>query len=476
MADDADASTTTEERVEETPAQRGDTDADDGYSWGGRLSPENLVSWIDPETYPLPEFGEDPREHGSRVPVEIEREYPVEPDRVLAVGLVLLLVGMAGSVALSLVGVSIPPPIQSGITAGLWVFAVLYLVAAVVWLFNLALGWQSGEPPIEYGADDVQVRILTVDATGTVQRTIDHLPDSLTDRHVIAESDIDVTGATVHVVPESFECVATNKGRALEWARRNVPCDREYVLYLDEDTLVTEFDGLPDADLVQFREWPMKTDSWWTYWAEILRMGFQLEQLGYAEAKIPLYSWGGGLAVRKSVEDTITWDFDTLIEDTVFMWFAVENGASFEVVETRFRNQSPLSLTEMFDQRRRWLVGTIRSEEYLPLGHQILLTVRNVVWGFSPILLVLTFPLAVSPLELPILEPLRAVTWVLLVLAAVWVVAGVRYYDYRAQALPVLVLSPLVIFLHAVGALWGFLFPPQTFHTTPKSADTDSTE
>lgn len=60
---------------------------------------------------------------------------------------------------------------------------------------------------------------------------------------------------------ESFTCLAIHGGRALEWARQHGSCDAEDVLYLDEDTLVTDVTGVPDADVVQFSEKPLYTGS-----------------------------------------------------------------------------------------------------------------------------------------------------------------------------------------------------------------------
>lgn len=444
------------------------------YSWGGKYSPENIISWFNPNSYSLPPIGEDPREYGSRVPVETDRHYPVEPDRIIRLFILLVLFSILGVVGTQMSGWGSIGVVQEVITVGLWMVAALYLLSGLSWLRNLAVGMLSDYPTLEHGSETIQVRILTINAQGVVQRTVDHLPESLTDRHVMAESDIEITGAEVHVVPDEFECVATNKGRALEWARQNIPCEKEYVLYLDEDTLVEKFEGLPDADIVQFREWPMKTDSWWTYWAEITRMGFQISQVGYANRDIPLYAWGGGLAVRNSVEDDITWDFDTLVENTVFTWFAVQNGADYAVVETRFRNQAPMSVKDMIDQRQRWLVGTIREEEYLSLGNQLLLTVRNVVWVFSPLLSLISIAVTLAwalglPTGLEWSIPLQIGCLVFLVMTFMWVVAGVDYYGIRLQVLPVLVLWWILIVLHSLGALKGFIFPPRTFKATKKS-------
>lgn len=421
--------------------------------------------------YPLPPIGEDPRALGPDVPADIDTTYPVEPDRVVAVLFAAVLVGV-GVAELGLVPGSLAPAMDALVALAAWALAGLYLIAAAAWVWYAAKGIWHDYPSVAYGPEDVQVRILTIDAEDVVQRTVDALPDALADRHVVAESPIEVDGATVHVVPEDFECTADDKGRALEWARRHLPCEKEFVLFLDEDTLVTEFPGLPDADVVQFREWPYRPEcgSWLVYWSEVLRMGYQLEQVGYATSDVPLYSWGGGLAVRASVEDRISWDVETLIEDTVFTWFAVANGASFEVVGTRFRNQAPPSLRAMFDQRRRWFVGTIRDEEYLPLGHQLLLTVRNVGWAFSPVLVVLTllsvpFPhLAVPSLSLPVL----AVT--LLVLTTLWVASGIWYYGADSRTLPLVAAFPVVLAVHSFGALLGFFAPPRTFQTTRKTS------
>lgn len=444
------------------------------YKWGGRFSPENIISRLDPDTYPLPPVGEDPREYASRVPVEIETEYPIEPDRILGAIIFAMLLSFGFSLWSQATGWAAPNQLEGVVTIGMWTIAVLYLLTGVSWLRNAIAGWITDPPPMVHGPEEVQVRILTINAQGTVQRTVDHLPESLTDRYIIAEEPMDISGAEVHVVPDEFECVATNKGRALEWARRNVTCEREYVLYLDEDTIVPDFNGLPDADIVQFREWPMKTDSWWTYWAEVIRMGFQIGQVGYADRDIPLYAWGGGLAIRTSVEDSITWDFNTLVEDTVFTWFAVQNGANYEVVDTRFRNQAPLSISDMFDQRQRWLVGTLREEEYLSLRDQLLLTIRNVVWAFSPILAILSVTIGIGwvvgmSAGFGWSVPFQVGSLALLVVTIMWVLAGIGYYKFRLQTLPVLGLFGILIVLHSVGALKGFIFPPHTFKATEKS-------
>ena len=128
-------------------------------------------------------------------------------------------------------------PIQFVLHILLWTALALYGFSSLWWLLEilvLSRGWKSNNTEV-WGLDDIQVRILTIDAEAVVQPTVNVIPDNLTDVRVIAEANIAIDGATVHVVPDEFTCDATNKGRAVEWARRNVECHKEYVLYLDEE-------------------------------------------------------------------------------------------------------------------------------------------------------------------------------------------------------------------------------------------------
>nr|WP_235271549.1 glycosyltransferase family 2 protein [Halorubrum saccharovorum] len=292
-------------------------------------------------------------------------------------------------------------PALTVVVAALWIALVLYGFSAVWWLFEsvvLARGGRVDPEDVEWGYDDVQVRILTIDSQAVVQATVDSVPDGLEDVRVIAEAPMEIDGASVHVVPESFECDATNKGRAVEWARRNVPCHREYVLYLDEDTIMAGFEGLPDADMVQFTEKPLYTGSRIAYLSEVFRVGYQYEQFAFHRLRYPLYAWGGGVAIRHSLEDEITWDTATITEDTNFIWRAADQaGVSFAVLDVRFRNQAPPSLRAMAKQRRRWISGTRADGHLLPLAYRPMYYTRIVAWAFSPLVPLL----AVASLLLP---------------------------------------------------------------------------
>ena len=389
------------------------------------------------------------------------------------------LAGLAAVLALTAVSVAVPwllPGVVDwrGVFALLlWSTTALFAATAVVWLvLTYVVGARYEPPPAVHGGEEIQVRILTVDAAAVVQATVDSLPDELDDVHVIAETDIAVEGAAVHVVPDGFEAAAVRKGRAIEWARRHLDCDREFVLYLDEDSHVASFDGLPDADVVQLREQPRRTGSLLTYLADVYRMGVQIEQRAFARLSIPLFAWGGGIAVRRSVEDRVTWDRETLVEDTAFVWAAAQQleSFSFELAEATCRNEAPPSLAEITQQRRRWAAGNLRAATGLPLGYQLLTRVRNYAWALSPVVTVIVVPLSLLGIGIASAGLFVLTSLALGALTLFWYLRGVVYYGadraHWALALP---LAPLATVVHSMGTVVGILDPPDGFHVTEKA-------
>jgi len=354
----------------------------------------------------------------------------------------------------------------------LWTALALYGFSSLWWLLEtlvLSRGWKSNSTEV-WGLDDIQVRILTIDAEAVVQPTVDVIPDNVTDVRVIAEADIAIDGATVYVVPDEFTCDATNKGRAVEWARRNVECHKEYVLYLDEDTLVTEFTGLPDADFIQFTEKPIYTGSRLTYLCEVFRTGYQFEQLGFHRLSYPLYAWGGGFAIRHEIEQAIGWDVATVTEDTNLIWRAAkEYDLTYQLVDNRFRNQAPPSVKSMLNQRRRWMSGTVKDGYTLPLLYRPLHFTRVISWAFSPFMPLLAIVSYLLLGTAPSVELYSLISTGLFGLLFVYMFLGVIAYRKHPILWPIfLLLTPLAVVLHAVGALWGVVLPVEEFEVTKK--------
>ncbi len=387
---------------------------------------------------------------------------------VVAIGLFFL----AGfSIAIPGFSVGLSGTGQALLELALWGTTVLFGATALLWIvLTYVLGARYEPPASQYDGDDVQVRILTVDAAGVVQNTVDALPDELPDRHVIAEKPIAIDGAEVHVVPEAFEATAVRKGRAIEWARRTLDCDAEFVLYLDEDSLIENFDGLPDADIVQLRERPRRTGSVLSYLADVYRMGVQLEQRAFARLQIPLFAWGGGIAVRKELEDDVTWDRETLVEDTAFVWAAARQfDIEFALSEITCRNQAPPSLVEVVQQRRRWAAGNLEATDLLPRRYRAVTRVRNFAWALSPVVTVVAVPLAVMGVTVIYAGLFLIVSFSLAVFTAFWFLRGVAYYGTaELKWIVALPFTPLIVVVHSLGTVVGILHPPESFRVTKK--------
>ena len=357
----------------------------------------------------------------------------------------------------------------------LWAALGLYGLSALWWVLEVAVlarGGRVAPEDVRWEYDDVQVRILTVDAGAVVQGTVDAVPAGIDDIVVVAETPLSIDGAAVHAVPESFDCTATHKGRALEWARRHVSCEREYVLYLDEDTIMTDFVGLPDADVVQFTELPLYTGSWVTYICEVFRVGYQYEQFAFHRLRYPLYAWGGCIAVRASVEDAVTWDAATVTEDTNFLWRAAARfQLDFTVLDVRFRNQAPPSIRAMVAQRRRWISGTRADGGLLPRRYRPLYYTRIVAWAFSPLVPVFVVVSGVTPGVIPASGAYQTASLVLFGLLFVYMGVGtVRYRKSMSRALAYVFVTPVAFLAHSAGALFGVVSPVKSFTVTQKLA------
>lgn len=365
---------------------------------------------------------------------------------------------------------------DAAVTILLWVVLSLYIAGALYWSYEMvAYGAWYDPPPRKYGASDVQVRILTIGNEAVVRATVAQLPSSFDDVYVVSETPLDVPGADVRVVPDSFTCEATNKGRALEWARRTLHCDREFVLFLDEDSRLLEFGGLPAADIVQFNEYPRKTASWLTFLCEVGRIGFQVEQRAFPSIKVPLYAWGGGLAVRAEVEEEVTWDYRTVIEDSVFLWRACQrlsDGMSLAYLPDRISNQAPPTVGAMLRQRRRWIAGSREDNDLLSVDRVLMYGIRDLSWSVTGVIPLFVLVSVVPGVELFFVDAYRITALALLAFMYLWVSIGLwRYRPSLPTAVVVLLLAPFTTVLHSLGAMWGLVSQPSTFEVTEKVDD-----
>jgi len=225
-------------------------------------------------------------------------------------------------------------------------------------------------------------------------------------------------------------------------------------------------------------ERPVRTGSWLSYFAEIFRMGFQIEQRVFPRFRYPLYAWGGGFAVKTAVEQEVTWDVPTVTEDTNFIWRAfADPDREMAVLPVKLLNQAPPSVGELIRQRRRWISGASLDSHLLPRQYQLLSLLRNAAWGLVALSPLLLIPL-VTPVSIVFLPSLYEVAiGIQIVGMFAWGFIGYWYYAERFRVLVGLFVSlPVVAVLHATGALWAILRPTKTFRVTQKVPPTQLTD
>lgn len=349
------------------------------------------------------------------------------------------------------------------IAISFWFITSIFIIGGIMWSFFFILGRFYDEPVRVWEKDDIQVRIITIGTNKQViQRTVDSANQYFDDIHVISENQVDIHGAIVHVVPDGFESDAIRKGRANDWAINNIDNDKEYNLYLDEDTIVTGFDGIPDFDIVQFMELPQFNGSYLTYLTEVTRVGYQREIMLFPYTKYPFYLWGGAFAVKTDIERKVGWERRSITEDTAFLWEAINNEASFGITKQWYKNQSPPSINGLISQRRRWVAGSIRALQYLDIKWKLIVSIRSIMWVFS--MFTVYVILAGFTIEFEL--------WLIVVLflpLAAWSILGSKQYDRRIiNIFAMIALFPVIHSINALGVFYGVFFPPGDFEVTEK--------
>lgn len=299
---------------------------------------------------------------------------------------------------------------------------------------------------------DVTVRIITLgEKKEIIQKTVDAISDTKAEIQVVSEKRINIDSADVYVVDGEFECTATKKGRALEWARRNLP-KRDYLLYLNEDCELKSTDCIPKGEQVQLRQNPKYTNSLLSWYAEIQRVGVGEETYSF-DKKDPKYIWAGGLMILSEIEDIITWDRESLNEDGDFIYRAIDEGYDYQIVpKPQIGNLSPLSFSDILEQRRKW---NSSDESFIKRFLNTLDFNGSIVWILNALLpILLLFVLMFGNLKLLILIiPFYLIN-------IIWTFYGLKHINAKpVHYLMVIFLVPIASFYNGVGNIYALINP-----------------
>ncbi|KAH8745950.1 glycosyl transferase family group 2-domain-containing protein [Hyaloscypha sp. PMI_1271] len=181
-------------------------------------------------------------------------------------------------------------------------------------------------------------------------------------------------GVNVISTPPTFRPhKALYKARALEWFRIQAQLhEDDWVLHLDEETIVDEH---TIEACIRFAETENSFDvgqgiilyNAYQFWshklitaADICRCRDDLGKFFLASSRlhVPVFGVHGSfLLVRGKVENEVGWDTDSLVEDYRFSLQAWSQGYRLGWIPSVAREQSPMTLSDFFKQRRRWFTG-----------------------------------------------------------------------------------------------------------------------
>jgi len=221
--------------------------------------------------------------------------------------------------------------------------------------------------------------------------------DVVTDREAV------VRRANMIVVPQAYQTKnrAKFKSRSLHFAveYRRLRQDNTkdaWILHLDEESFITnqtlisilKYLGGPEPALVSEGPiiYPNKMfDLGITRYSESLRPYTCYSCVSQMTGSVPTNMHGSNLLVRADVEDSVGWDFSGIgaSEDQRFgheVWRKM--GSVFGWHGGLLEEQPPFTVSDLINQRRRWLIGNLENARVgkLPWGKKLNSFVQSASW------------------------------------------------------------------------------------------------
>ncbi|MCL4127227.1 UNVERIFIED_CONTAM: hypothetical protein GTU68_043156, partial [Idotea baltica] len=199
----------------------------------------------------------------------------------------------------------------------------------------------------------------------------------VTDRHIDLPKNQRVRQV---VVPPTYQPLsgALFKARALQYCLEesvNILSDSEWIVHLDEETIVTESSVRGILNFVmdgkhQFGQGLItyaneNIQNWFTTLADSFRVSDDMGKLRF-QFKVfhkPLFGWKGSYVVTQvGAEKQISFDHGpdgSVAEDNYFGMVALREGCSFDFIDGEMWEKSPFTISDFMQQRKRWLQGIL---------------------------------------------------------------------------------------------------------------------
>uniref|UniRef100_A0A182MRW6 Glycosyltransferase 2-like domain-containing protein n=1 Tax=Anopheles culicifacies TaxID=139723 RepID=A0A182MRW6_9DIPT len=300
------------------------------------------------------------------------------------------------------------------------------------------------------------------------------------------------------VVPREYKTKtgAMFKARALQYCledKVNVLNNNDWVVHLDEETLLTENSVRGIINFVLDGKHPFgqglityaneNVVNWLTTLADSFRVSDDMGKLRlqFKMFHKPYFSWKGSYVVTQvHAEKAVSFDNGidgSVAEDCFFAMRAFAQGYTFNFIEGEMYEKSPFTLTDFLQQRKRWLQGillVVRSAS-IPIRNKILLGISLCSW--------ITMPLSTSNMIFAAIYPIPCPNLIDFVCAFI---AGFNIYMYvfgviksfslyrfglikfLACVIGALCTIPINVVIENVAVIWGLLGKKNKFYVVQK--------
>ncbi|KAI6211060.1 Glyco-trans-2-like domain-containing protein [Aphelenchoides besseyi] len=270
------------------------------------------------------------------------------------------------------------------------------------------------------------------------------------------------------VVPTTYRTKtgAKFKARALQFCLEDQTQDDDWIVHLDEETLLTTNSVRGILNFCADGKHPFgqgiityangEIVNWLTTLSDSFRVADDMGKLRFQLSVLhkPLFAWKGSFVVAKAgVERKVNWDHGlegSIAEDCYFSMIALRDGYSFDFIHGEMHEKSPFTMWDFLQQRKRWLCGiflTVHSKA-IPLRCKIFLAFSLYAWITMPLTTLQVLFCAYAPLpKCPLIDVLvgfvAAVNLYMCVFGSLSQFVSHRYRHNKYR-----------LFLYAVGALF----------------------
>ncbi len=288
----------------------------------------------------------------------------------------------------------------------IWVLSSFLFIRFYFYLFTHHSKLIAKPVKEKFGTPEILFQVTTKGNIGIVQDTINQINAvcktiGYSKYTLWAVTDVQekFEGCRTIIVPQDYSCNAVHKGRALQYAvelrrKEKISSKDVYVYHLDDESLITKqtlcsilsyLEGNPKPISESLIVYPVREKEAIkiTNLMDTLRPFCCFECLNMMSTGNPAYIHGSNLLVRSDIEEEVSWENGkTFAEDTLFAIKAkIKYGSeAFGWHGGVVEEKSPLTLKDLFRQRRRWFYGLIQNFKYFCYKEKIRQSARALIW------------------------------------------------------------------------------------------------